>query len=815
MLVGMESIEREFITVVEALLDNQDCGYTLIRNGEYITGETIKIRHDKCKEIIPSSIDNELLDINNSGKHNTIIGIVPIEIIRYTGETGNEFVYLETLLNSLNKKGRLIILVPSNFLTAPYTEGIRDTVLKKYRINSIIQLPSNSLGEMNGAYIIDLENSRPQSPVSYYTKSTYKNLYTMCTAIKNKKPSFEVPTDMLTKRWDAQYLDPAYNDIRKKYLAKDTVRLGDISDVIPGVIIRPEERKEKGEYLILSPELIAEGKINYLDEHASYTEERIDDKRFSKAVLKDGDIVVCTSGKISFLIFHDEGEKVVIGELFCIIRSSEDIQKYIQVYLNTSLGEESFNLQAQMLNVGVGFRTQLTPSILASFVVPNLNTLKFSASMQGIKDLIERVALLFENEGWEVLKEYKGKNNRAYFDLVLQTKGKVVGVVEIRRKYPSDESRKRSVIELAEKALSIEGVQFFILFINDAMYSYKDHEFFRIPEIPTPDKYTQFELPVDTYIDNSDDPDIKEIPQGVASISDEYKILSLLSRIEKKIDTVQKTVDKISEQIQELSKQIHEYQDLTKRQLEYASDNTDEQEHIMKAFTDTCVERITQTIKSEYAIEQFEVEKKKLIDSMGEGAWMKMDEDAKSFLISSKVIYAKLVGISSIIDYSGVCLLVTKALELELSKRFCQNYVAYYKSMNSGQTGIMAAPITILNKQHNGYLRQNDFTLGSFPFIVGCKFVKGLNNSKKEIIKDSIIEYVKQGILKTYAESHNDYEILDLLSGYAHDIERVRTDYRNKAAHTNAVTKVSAKECFDLVLDVEKLLKRMLDSFDN
>ena len=123
--------------------------------------------------------------------------------------------------------------------------------------------------------------------------------------------------------------------------------------------------------------------------------------------------------------------------------------------------------------------------------------------------------------------------------------------------------------------------------------------------------------------------------------------------------------------------------------------------------------------------------------------------------------------------------------------------------------------IFLLHHIQNGYLRQNDFTLGSFPFIVGCKFVKGLNNSKKEIIKDSIIEYVKQGILKTYAESHNDYEILDLLSGYAHDIERVRTDYRNKAAHTNAVTKVSAKECFDLVLDVEKLLKRMLDSFDN
>lgn len=36
----------------------------------------------------------------------------------------------------------------------------------------------------------------------------------------------------------------------------------------------------------------------------------------------------------------------------------------------------------------------------------------------------------------------------------------------------------------------------------------------------------------------------------------------------------------------------------------------------------------------------------------------------------------------------------------------------------------------------------------------------------------------------------------------------------NPSARTGKLTEVNAKDCFDIVLDVEKLLKRMLDSFD-
>jgi len=182
--------------------------------------------------------------------------------------------------------------------------------------------------------------------------------------------------------------------------------------------------------------------------------------------------------------------------------------------------------------------------------------------------------MLFESEGWDVIKEYRPKNDcRLEFDIALKTRGKVVGVVEAKRNKALGADRKRSIKDSAEHALRIGNIQFFILFINDAMYRYKDNEFFRIPEIPTPLTYKKYDKQEEFYVSN-DDSDVKEIPEGTAPISDSYLILSAISNLGQmlgdKIDAVQKTVDSISAQIQELSGRISIYQDLVEKQLEYA-----------------------------------------------------------------------------------------------------------------------------------------------------------------------------------------------------------------------------------------------------
>ena len=61
---------------------------------------------------------------------------------------------------------------------------------------------------------------------------------------------------------------------------------------------------------------------------------------------------------------------------------------------------------------------------------------------------------------------------------------------------------------------------------------------------------------------------------------------------------------------------------------------------------------------------------------------------------------------------------------------------------------------------------------------------------------------------------NSDDEIALIFDQIAEGIETVRKDYRNPSAHTNQLQKVNAQECFDLVLDVEKLLKSIVDSCD-
>ena len=54
----------------------------------------------------------------------------------------------------------------------------------------------------------------------------------------------------------------------------------------------------------------------------------------------------------------------------------------------------------------------------------------------------------------------------------------------------------------------------------------------------------------------------------------------------------------------------------------------------------------------------------------GKAISRKMEAASQTFLVSAKVMYSHLIELDDVIDYSGVCVLVTKALEMEIKKRF-------------------------------------------------------------------------------------------------------------------------------------------------
>ena len=152
-------------------------------------------------------------------------------------------------------------------------------------------------------------------------------------------------------------------------------------------------------------------------------------------------------------------------------------------------------------------------------------------------------------------------------------------------------------------------------------------------------------------------------------------------------------------------------------------------------------------------------------------------------------------------------MLTTKALEVEIFKRFFTDFLTYLDDKFNRD----------YSKYHTALLHRNTkplfperFTMGNIAFVLCYK--ENWTDTENEKVNNKIIllEYCKDHIFSNYS----DNEILSTLNYYGEKIEFIKDKYRNPSAHRNQIKRVDAEECIDLIIDVEKLLKQMIDSFD-
>ena len=293
---------------------------------------------------------------------------------------------------------------------------------------------------------------------------------------------------------------------------------------------------------------------------------------------------------------------------------------------------------------------------------------------------------------------------------------------------------------------------------------------------------------------------------------DEYgklfgKCMAIIDDINERGKRIEPKIDELHSKIDNISNQITTLQSLTQRQIQNAQSQL-EIERIIEAYIDICIDNIIQQTLNFTENKTYEIEKTKLIYSIGDDGWNKLSEESKNFLITSKVMYNHLILIDDIIDYSGICVLITKALELEIQKRFFINFLDY---LNEKYGRNYEKYHTALLYQKKKPLLSEKFTMGNIAFVM-CYIENRFDNDiQKNNNKLRLMEYCKECVFSNYSEE----EIKILLHNYASSIEDIRIKYRNPSAHTNEINRVTAEECFNLVLDIEKLLKKMLDSFDN
>lgn len=276
------------------------------------------------------------------------------------------------------------------------------------------------------------------------------------------------------------------------------------------------------------------------------------------------------------------------------------------------------------------------------------------------------------------------------------------------------------------------------------------------------------------------------------------------------LNNIEYKIDKLGEQLRGLNKEINEYQENLTVSLENAHSN-EEKDNLMSEFTDKCTKKIVDCAKKNIERYMYKQEEKQLIISLGKPAWSKLSEQSKTFLITSKLTYKNLIMLDDIIDYSGVCLLVTKALELELTKRFFKDFVKYLDNQYDKDYSKYHSSLLGQDPKTKKYyiLKPKRCDLGRITYILGFNRY-GLGNKEYEYNTLKLIEYSKHKLFNSFT----DDEIRKTLYEYGSNVDKIRKNYRNPAAHTNELKQVDAEECFKFVLETEQVLKIMLDSFD-
>lgn len=610
-------------------------------------------------------------------------------------------------------------------------------------------------------------------------------------------------------RIDANYFDPKYKDIRNLVQNRDTVKVGELADVFSGMMIPSQERKNYGDYLIIKPQYIFDGEVHLGNERKVFCSKAVidSDRRGHRSILKKGDVLISTVGKINWAIYSGDDDFAVANQNVAIIRGNNEADEWLKLFFSSKTGIEYLESQLKFFSHCGVFR-HVSVQNLASMAVPDIKMMKVTDRVKTAMDLEAKVAALFRDLGWDVRENY-GVNDFRY-DLALFFNGTMRAVVEVKSYTESQINRdRRLAIQLAMCKEKVGDASVY-LFIDDEIYEYESGNLEQLTELPRPEKrkterkQTKTENPPHSsiQIEKKSVEEISLTDRMLLETATRYdEIMASLNRIEGKVDD-------IAEKIESLSKQISGYQSLVDKQLDMAV-TPEEEDRIIHAFSEECAERIIGEVDAKGTTREYNAELQKLILSFGEPAWNKMEESSRTFLVSSKVIFNNLVGLHDIVDYSGVCLLVTKALEVEMSKRFCKNFLAYLKEKYPGKSNYFQFPTVLLDK-YDKPIKPKHFTLGSVAYVLCHLKASDITVEQDENNQAKLLEYAKDKLFT----GKTDDEIMSILADYAESVEEVKNDYRNPSAHTNELRRVDAEQCFALVLDVEKLMKRMLDSFD-
>lgn len=268
----------------------------------------------------------------------------------------------------------------------------------------------------------------------------------------------------------------------------------------------------------------------------------------------------------------------------------------------------------------------------------------------------------------------------------------------------------------------------------------------------------------------------KDLNTGVERISSEIKVLY--------------------EEIKNLSNVLVKLQEETiEKIMQIKSNDEHEEESIYHNFSNELMNKINTLIDNEKNSKYDEV-KENLINIFGKRNWEKLSAQSREYLITSRIIYHNMKSYEHQIDFSPVCIPITKSLERELFiyifdrfKKYCNDKSIDHRDRPSG--------IVFYDKDKNTYedLRDKNFSLGKISYFFGKSY------KERKVFE----KYAKEELFHEKA-FYNDAKMSMYLRELETDVNNITVRYRNQAAHKDQIGIKEAEKCYEYIISVTKVL---------
>lgn len=290
-----------------------------------------------------------------------------------------------------------------------------------------------------------------------------------------------------------------------------------------------------------------------------------------------------------------------------------------------------------------------------------------------------------------------------------------------------------------------------------------------------------------------------------------------------KMDTIADKQTDLSRQIAELSAQLQPCRELASGILDSLPEG-DEDSPLAERLYALTSSISAKVLEKQYGSERLPEagairgELKQLFDPI----WDRLDPRTQRELFSAKMSYQLLAQkeCGNDIDFSGVCTLASKAMEVECEKYFYKRFQQYIleQTPEKRRDAQFVEALSLTPEAEKQSKQRGGFTLGSVQHILKPRYdrEKGELEPYKRYMA-VLTSYARERLFSpgVGADLMDDRQIQNVLWKYVDYVNTVKNRYRNPSVHKELVSQQSALSCLDYVVDVEKKLKEMVSAFQN